>query len=82
MRVREITTLTAMTRSGWSLLQELFPPKLHLIGAEALLTPLQQEAIIGKLLELEGRLYVGNHQLLLSAVTVKERETRNLRRQP
>jgi hypothetical protein len=74
-RLEEITVLTAVTRSGWSLLNDLFPPKLHFIGAEHLLVPLQQDTIEGKQLELEGRLYVGDHQLFLSSVIVKESET-------
>jgi hypothetical protein len=72
LRIREITTLTASTRSGRSLLKDLFPPKLHFIGAEELLFPLQQDTIVGKQLELEGRLYVGDQQLLISHVTIKE----------
>jgi hypothetical protein len=74
LRIRNIKALTATTNSGWGLLRELFPPKLRLLGADALLAPLQQDDIAGKLLELEGRLYVGAHQLVLSTVKVTEAE--------
>lgn len=70
LRIREITSLTATTKSGWRLLNDLFPPKLHLIGPEELLVPLQTDDIAGKPLELEGRLYVGDHQLFLTNVTI------------
>jgi hypothetical protein len=74
LRINEITSLTASTTTGWSLLNDLFPRKLHLIGPDELLLPLQHDDIAGKPLELEGRLYVGEHQLLLSDVNVKESE--------
>lgn len=69
LRIDAITTLTDTGKSGWSLLNDLFPRRLHLIGPENLLAPLQQETAAGKPLELEGRLYVGDQQLLLSTVT-------------
>ena len=72
LRVEKIITLTATRRSGSSLLHDLFPRKLHLIGADDLLAPLQQETIVGKPIVLEGRLFVGNNQLLLSDVLVNE----------
>ena len=72
LRIREIKSLTNTTKTGWSLLNDLFPPKLHFIGADDLLTPLTENAIVGKTLELQGRLYVGDQQLLISAVTVQE----------
>jgi hypothetical protein len=71
LRIKEIKTLTGLS-NGWSLLNDLFPPKLHFIGPEDLLTPLRQEEIAGKLLILEGRLYVGDHQLYVTAVTLPE----------
>jgi len=72
MRIREIKTLTATTNSGWGLLQDLFPPYLHLTGPDELLAPLQQNDIAGRAFTLEGRLYVGDHMLYLTAVTVAE----------
>ncbi len=68
LRIDAITTLTDTSKSGWSLLNDLFPRRLHLIGPDNLLTPLQQETAAGKPLELEGRLYIGDQQLLLSSV--------------
>ena len=72
MRIREIKALTATTNSGWGLLQDLFPPYLRLTGPDELLTPLQQNDIAGRAFTLEGRLYVGDHMLYLTAVTVAE----------
>ena len=72
LRVEKVITLTATRRSGSSLLRDLFPRKLHLIGADDLLAPLQHETIAGKPLILEGRLYVGDHQLLLSEVVPRD----------
>jgi len=72
MRIREIKALTATTKSGWSLLNDLFPPHLHFTGPNELLAPLQQPDIAGRPFVLEGRLYVGDHMLYLTAVTVTE----------
>ncbi|HEV8714840.1 MAG TPA: hypothetical protein VGX03_18675 [Candidatus Binatia bacterium] len=72
MRIREIKALTATTESGWSLLNDLFPPHLHFTGPAELLAPLQAHDIAGKPFVLEGRLYVGDHMLYLTAVTVTE----------
>jgi hypothetical protein len=74
LRIQEITALTATTQSGWGLLRNLLPPKLRFIGADELLTPLAKDTIAGKQLLLEGRLYVGDHQLFLSKVQTKEDE--------
>jgi hypothetical protein len=72
MRIREIKALTATTNTGWGLLKDLFPPKLRLTGPDELIALLQQEDIAGKPFVLEGRLYVGDHMLYLTAVTVNE----------
>jgi hypothetical protein len=72
MRIREIKALTATTNSGWGLLKDLFPPHLRLTGPDELLAPLQQHDIAGRPFTLEGRLYVGDHMLYLTAVTVTE----------
>jgi hypothetical protein len=72
LRIKEIKVLTGSTNSGWSLLNDLFPPRLHLIGPDELLAPLQQDDIAGRPLILEGRLYVGDHQLYVTAVTVPD----------
>jgi hypothetical protein len=72
MRIREIKALTATTNSGWGLLKDLFPPRLRLTGPDELLAPLQQQDIAGKPFILEGRLYVGDHMLYLTAVTVND----------
>ncbi|MBI3249378.1 MAG: hypothetical protein HYZ50_22990 [Deltaproteobacteria bacterium] len=74
LRIHEIETLTETGKSGWSLLNDLLPRRLHLIGPEDLLAPLRQETVAGKPLELEGHLYVGEQQLLLSAVTIQDAE--------
>lgn len=70
LHIQEITALTATTQSGWGLLKNLLPPKLRFIGADELLLPLAEETIAGKPLTLEGRLYVGEHQLLVSDVHI------------
>ncbi len=72
LRIREIKALTATTNSGWGLLKDLFPPWLRFAGPDELLAPLQQQDIAGKPFILEGRLYVGDHMLYLTAVTVTE----------
>ena len=72
LRIREIKALTATTHSGWGLLKDLFPPHLHLVGPQEFLTPLQQPDIAGKPFILEGRLYVGDHMLYVTAVTVTD----------
>jgi hypothetical protein len=72
LRIREIKALTATTQSGWSLLNDLFPPHLRLTGPDELIVSLQREDIVGHPLMLEGRLYVGDHMLFLTAVTVNE----------
>jgi hypothetical protein len=72
MRIREIKALTATTTSGWGLLKALFPPYLRLAGSDEFLAPLQQHDIAGKPFILEGRLYVGDHMLYVTAVTVNE----------
>lgn len=72
LRIQEITALTATTQSGWALLKNLLPPKLRFIGADELLLPLAAETIAGKQLTIEGRLYVGDHQLFVSAVQTKQ----------
>src|SRR5262245_25048723 len=60
MRIREIKALTATSQSGWSLLNDLFPPHLRLTGPDELMVTLQRENIVGRPLILEGRLYVGD----------------------
>ncbi len=72
LRIREIKALTATTSSGWGLLKDLFPPRLRLVGSDDILAPLQQEDIAGKPFVMEGRLYVGDHMLYVTAVTVTE----------
>lgn len=70
LRIREIKALTATTHQGWSLLKDLFPPRLRFVGPTNLLTRLQREDIAGIPLTLEGRLYVGDHMLYLTGVTL------------
>jgi len=72
MRIREIKALTATTNSGWGLLKDLFPPQVRLVGPDEVIAPLRQADIAGKPFVLEGRLYVGDHLLLVTAVTVAE----------
>jgi hypothetical protein len=72
MRIREITALTATNNSGWGLLKDLFPPRLRFTGSDETLSPLQQEDIAGRPFVLEGRLYVGDHMLYVTAVSVSE----------
>ena len=72
LRIREIKALTATAHSGWALLKDLFPPHLRLVGPQELLAPLQQSDIAGRPFILEGRLYVGDHMLYVTAVTVDD----------
>jgi len=72
LRIREIKALTATTNSGWGLLKDLFPPRLRLVGPQELLAPLQQSDIPGKPFVLEGRLYIGDHMLYVTAVTIND----------
>jgi hypothetical protein len=72
LRIREIKALTATTHHGWGLLKDLFPPRLRLTGPKDLLAVLQQDDIAGLPIILEGRLYVGDHMLYVTAVTVNE----------
>lgn len=72
MRIREIKALTATTAQGWSLFKDLFPLRLRLTGPDEVTAPLQQEEITGRPLVLEGRFYVRDHMLYLTAVSVKE----------
>jgi hypothetical protein len=72
LRIREIKALTAANHHGWGLLKDLFPPRLRLAGPSDLLARLQQEDIAGILIILEGRLYIGDHMLYVTAVTVPE----------
>jgi hypothetical protein len=72
LRIREIRALTATTNHAWGLLKDLFPPRLRFVGPADLIARLQQEDIVGLPLILEGRLYIGDHWLYLTAVTVNE----------
>ena len=72
LRIREVKSLTATTNSGWGLLKDLIPPWLRLVGPDELIALLQRSDIAGQLLVLEGRLYIGDHMLYLTAVTVNE----------
>ena len=42
------------------IMQSLFPPQLVVEGSKDLLSPLQPEEISGKLVTMEGYLYIGN----------------------
>ena len=53
---------------GWMILSDIFPPELRLAGPADLLRPLQNPAIAGKPLTVEGRLYTANRKLLVTAV--------------
>ncbi len=72
MRIREIKALTATTAQGWGLFKDLFPPRLRLTGPDDVTAPLQQDDIAGRPLVLEGRFYVRDHMLYLTAVSVRE----------
>lgn len=72
MRIREIKALTVTNHTGWGLLKDLFPPRLRFTGADETLAPLRQEDIAGRPFVVEGRLYVGDHMLYVTAVTMSE----------
>ena len=67
-KVAKIEKLTGTASSDLRLLQSLFPAQLRFIGPDALLDLLQAPEIAGKSLTIEGRLYVGDRMLFLTAV--------------
>ena len=67
-KVAKIEKLTGTATSDLRLLESLFPAQLRFIGPDALLDLLQAPEIAGKSLTIEGRLYVGDRMLFLTAV--------------
>ncbi len=67
LRLTKVETLAGRNR-GWSILQDLFPPQVRFSGPEPLIQLLQKPESEGKLLKIEGRLYIGDRRFLVTAV--------------
>lgn len=66
--VAKVEKLTGKEVGSLRLLQSIFPPQLRLTGPDELLRPLQDPQVAGKPLVIEGRLYVGDRMLFITAV--------------
>lgn len=53
---------------GSMILSQVFPRQLHLVGPTRLLQRLQDPAIAGRFIVIEGRLYVSSRRLLVTGV--------------
>lgn len=65
-RLENVETLSG-TNYGWMILGDLFPPELHFTGPADLLGPLQQPELAGKMITVEGRLYLADRMLAVTA---------------
>ena len=71
MRLTNVEDITgSRIRSEFNLVDAIYPPELHLVGPEKLIEPLMKPDIAGKLINIEGRLYIGERMLFV--VRVKE----------
>lgn len=68
LRITKVEKLTGHSPDGWRLLQSLFPPQVRLVGPDALLRTLQAPEREGVSLIIEGRLYVRERMLIVTAV--------------
>jgi hypothetical protein len=66
--VAKVEKLTGKEVGSLRLLQSIFPPQLRFTGPDELLRPLQDPQVAGKPLVIEGRLYVGDRMLFVTAV--------------
>jgi hypothetical protein len=67
LRLTKVETLAGRNR-GWAIIQDLFPPQVRFTGPENLIQRLQNPESEGKLLIIEGRLYIGDRRLFVTAV--------------
>lgn len=67
-RIAKVESLTGRDLRALGLFQSLFPPRVHFVGSEDLLRPLQDPEIMGKRLAIEGILYPTDRMLWVTAV--------------
>ena len=73
--IAKVEKLTGGSFDGWRLLRDIFPPEVRFLGPEELLSLLQEPEIMGKLLTLEGHLYIGSRMFF---VRIVEEAAKNL----
>lgn len=54
--------------TGWRILQDIVPRVLNLVGDQKIIQPLMQPEVVGKNIELKGRLYLQSRKYFLSSV--------------
>lgn len=75
-KVTQAFNRSSSSISGWRLLKEIIPRRINVIGDEKIFQPLLQADIVGKELELKGRLYLRSKKFHLSSIEeVLEEET-------
>lgn len=74
LRITKVEKLTGRSPDGWRLVQSLFPPRVRLVGSADFLRLLQEPKLEGAPLVIEGRLYVGDRMLLVTAVAEAPRD--------
>lgn len=67
-RIAKVEKLTGSSFDGWRLLRGLFPPEVRFLGPERLISLLQEPEIMGKLLTIEGHLYIGDRMFFVEIV--------------
>lgn len=67
-RLAKVETLMGKDLSELRLFQALFPPRVHFVGSDDLLLPLQGSEIIGRRLRIEGYLYTADRVLWVTAL--------------
>lgn len=67
-RIAKVQKLTGSSPDGWRLVRSLFPPMVHFVGPERLLSLLQERDTLGRRLSVEGHLYVGSRLFLVMRV--------------
>ncbi len=65
-KINEARNMTG-TELGYSIVNNLFPPRLRLVGADELIQPLLKQDIVGELYSLMGTIYISDNLLHLSA---------------
>lgn len=75
MRVTNVEDITgSRIRSEFNLVDAIYPAELHLVGPEKLIETLMKPEIAGKLISIEGRLYIGERMLVVVGVKEVEKE--------
>ncbi len=67
-RIAKVQKLTGSSPGGWRLLRGLFPPAVHFVGPKRLISLLQEPEIMGKRINIEGRLYIGSRTFFVQIV--------------